>query len=609
MKTKTILCLLISFCAASVLKSQSAPPEWAKGIVWYQVFPERFANGDLTNDPEAGKVFINSDKPLEGWEISKWTSDWFSKSGWEKKAGQNVRDHMYERRYGGDIQGLINRLDYIKSLGAGAIYLNPVFEAVSLHKYDGSTFHHIDVNFGPDPDGDRIIIESEIPDDPSTWKFTSADSLFFKLVDEVHKRGMKIIIDGVFNHVGVQFWAFKDLVRNQAESNYRDWFIVRTFDDPSTTQREFNYKGWWNIASLPEFNRTENDLNPGPKQYVFHATKKWMDPNNDGDPSDGIDGWRLDVAREVPLGFWRDWNHLVKSINRDAIIIGELWELSPDFISANGVFDALMNYNFAFAVNDFFIAKKNKINVSEFIQKLKEIDKNYPAENLDVLQNLIGSHDTERLSSLIFNPDRGFDRYANEGNQDYNPSKPTSEVYEKQKQVLAFQMTYKGAPMIYYGDEVGMWGADDPHCRKPMVWSDLKYDDEIINSSSGFKKGFGKYSVEQDTSLFFFYKKMISIRNSSKALQKGALNFLYSNDDNAVFAFERILGDEKVIVVFNTGSRIDNFTLPIDIKKVSYMELISGVSGMAAGTSGNDAVLNISIAPNSVQVYKLYPVK
>lgn len=608
MKIFLLRLLIILIVSINFIQAQNKVPEWAKGIIWYQIFPERFANGDKKNDPTAEKVFINENSKPADWKVTKWTSNWFEQSHWEKKSGKKVRDHMYERRYGGDIQGIIDRLDYIKALGAGAIYLNPVFEAVSLHKYDGSTYHHIDVNFGPDPEDDMKIIESEIPDDPSTWKMTSADRLFFELVDEVHKRGMKIIIDGVFNHVGKQFWAFQDLTNKQSDSRYKDWFIVRSFDDPATEENEFNYKGWWNISSLPEFNRTEDDLHPGPKQYIFHSTRKWMDPNNDGDCSDGIDGWRLDVARDVPIGFWRGWNQLVKSTNPNALIIGELWELSPDFISENGVFDALMNYNFAFAVNEFFIADKNKISTGEFIKKLKEIDKNYPSENLDVLQNLIGSHDTERLSSMIYNPDRGFDRDGSEGNQNFNPSMPLPEVYEKQKMILAFQMLYKGAPMIYYGDEIGMWGADDPHCRKPMVWGDLKYDDEIINSGSGFKKGFGKYKVEPDTSLLSYYKLLFEIRNSNPALQRGEVNFLYSNDAKHSFAFERVYNEEKLIAIFNIGKEDDNFTLPLDLKKVSYTELISGNNGIA-GSADQDAMLNVNINSNSVQVYKLYPLK
>ena len=356
MKMSVFFTLLIFILFTKINFSQNDFPDWAEGIVWYQIFPERFANGDTLNDPTADKVFINSKRKPGNWKITRWTSNWFEQSDLNNNSKRNSGNSIYNRRYGGDLQGIIDHLDYLKDLGIGGIYLNPIFDAVSLHKYDGSTYHHIDINFGPDPAGDKDIINSEVPDDPKTWQWTSADKLFLKLIDEVHKRGMRIIIDGVFNHTGVQFWAFQDIIKNGADSKYRDWYQIKSFDDPKTPENEFNFQGWWNSKSLPQFNRTENDLMPGPKQYIFHATKRWMDPDNDGNPSDGIDGWRLDVARDVPLGFWRDWSKLVKSENPEALIIGELWELSPDFISNHGVFDGLMNYNFAFAVNSFFVA-------------------------------------------------------------------------------------------------------------------------------------------------------------------------------------------------------------------------------------------------------------
>jgi len=580
-------------------------PDWAKGIVWYQVFPERFANGDSTNDPKPEKVFVNSGLIPAGWEITKWTSNWFAQSSWEKKLGGNFHDHLFERRYGGDIQGIIDHLDYIKELGIGAIYLNPVFDAVSMHKYDGSTYHHIDINFGPDPVGDESVMNSEIGDDPKSWEWTEADKLFLKLIEEVHKRGMKIIIDGVFNHTGVQFWAFQDIIKNGEKSKYKDWYRIEKFDDPSTTENEFSYRGWWGHKSLPEFNRTENDLNRGPKQYIFHSTKRWMDPNDDGDPSDGIDGWRLDVAREVPIGFWKDWNKLVKSINKNAIIVGELWELSPDFVSDYGPFDALMNYNFAFAVNNLFIARDSVISTSVFVNKLKEVDDVYPKDNLYVLQNLIDSHDTDRLSSMIKNPDRKFDRDANDGNKNYNPGKPTAEEFQMQKLILAFQMTYRGAPMIYYGDEIGMWGADDPHDRKPMIWDELKYDDEIIDKSSGFGTGYGDYKVEQDKDLLDWYKKIITIRNNSEALKTGNQQFIYVDDSSGVFAFQRTGEKEKVIVVFNLEDRDENLDISLKQKKIVFKELITDENGSAGGT-GNGAVLSVNIPGKSVRVYQLF---
>lgn len=594
--------ILLSF--VQVLNAQNNFPDWAKGIVWYQIFPERFANGDTANDPSPDKIFPNETAP-PNWKVTPWTSSWFARSQWEKDLGGSFRNHVNQRRYGGDIQGILDHLDYLKDLGIKGIYINPVFDAVSLHKYDGSTYHHIDINFGPDPAGDKILIASETPNDPNTWKWTSADKLFLKLVHEVHKRGMKIIIDGVFNHVGTQFWAFRDLVKNQQNSKFKDWFQVLSFDNPATPQNEFDYKGWWNAKSLPQFNRTKDDLNPGPKQYIFNATKRWMDPDGNGTYSDGIDGWRLDVARDVPLGFWKDWSKLVKSVNPHAIIVAELWELSPDFISDNAPFDALMNYNFAFAVDKYFIADKKKISTSDFIDRLKEIMKTYPQKNQDVLQNLIDSHDTERLSSMIKNPDREYDREGNEGNPDYNPGKPDKKDYDKQELIAAFQMTYKGAPMIYYGDEVGMWGADDPHDRNPMVWSNLKYDDEIINESSGFHKGFGAYKVEQNKEVLAFYKKIISIHNSNSALRNGDVRFIYSNDENEIFAFERSDKNEKIVSVFNTGRNIQNFIIKLAEKKFSWQELLSGEKGTSVNMDNFSAGLKITIPPVSVKIFKI----
>jgi glycosidase len=560
--------ILISIITGKVIAQTNYFPEWAKGIVWYQIFPERFANGDKSNDPLPEKVFVNQKNIPEGWSITPWTSNWFAQADWEKKLNNGFKSNLFSRRYGGDIQGIIDHLDYLKKLGIGAIYLNPVFDAVSLHKYDGSTFHHIDVNFGPDPEDDLEIINSETADNPSTWKMTSADKLFIELVNEVHKRGMKIIIDGVFNHTGVQFWAFQDILKNGKDSKYFNWYQIKALNDPVTAEDEFDYKGWWNTRSLPEFNRTKDDFLPEVKKYIFDATRKWMDPNNDGNCDDGIDGWRLDVAREVPIGFWRDWNKLVKEINHQAIIIGELWEISSDFISENGVFDALMNYNFAFAINDYFIADKKQIKTSEFVKKIEEILKSYPSENIHLLQNMLGSHDTERLSSMIANPDRNYDRDGDERNKNFFPGKPSSEVYNRLKLILAFQMTCTGAPIIYYGDEAGMWGADDPHDRKPMVWDNLNYDDEVIDSISGFFNGQGVYSVSVNKYLMEFYKQIISVRNNSNALKFGDIKFVMIDDHKKIFGFKRTSGDERMLVFFNLGTNSELIEYDIDVNSL-----------------------------------------
>jgi len=570
--------------------------------VWYQIFPERFANGNANNDPTAAEVFVNQKRIPDGWEITKWTSNWFAQSAWEKNSSHRGYANYTSRRYGGDIQGIINKLDYLKELGVGAIYLNPMFEAVSMHKYDGSSYHHIDHTFGNDAVGDKLLMSSETSDDPATWKLTSADKLFFQLIKEVHARGMRIIIDGVFNHTGEQFWAFQDVVKKQRQSNYKDWYKIKSFDDPKTEKNEFDYTGWWGTKSLPEFNRSENDLYPAVKKYIFDATKRWMDPNGDGDPEDGIDGWRLDVANEVPIGFWRDWNSEVKSLNPDALIIGELWQISKEYISANGVFDGLMNYNFAYAVCDLFINKEKKISVSEFVKKLEEIDTAYPTENLFLLQNLMDSHDVDRLASMIVNPDRHFDRDNNGQNSNYSPRKPKADEYELQKLVAAFQFTYRGAPMIYYGDEAGMWGADDPHDRKPMLWNDMNYDDEVIDSFSGFQTGFGSYKVEVNTDLLDFYTRMLKVHNASKALRLGDVKFVLQSDEKNIFAFTRTYENEKLLILFNLNGKEQKFSF--DIKTPQLYNLLSKEK-----IETNEKPFSLVIPGESFSIYKLETTK
>jgi glycosidase len=568
-----------------------------KGIVWYQIFPERFANGDTTNDPTADKVYFWG-KPSPDWKIKGWNTNWFSLDKREMEQRGDFRGKLSARRYGGDLQGIINRLDYLKSLGIKAIYLNPVFEAPSLHKYDASMFHHIDINFGPDPQGDLKIMSEENPADPDTWKWTSADKLFFKTVSEIHKRGMRVIIDGVFNHVGTTFWAFKDLAKNGKDSKYKDWFIVYSFDDPKTDKNEFDYKGWWGTKFLPEFNRDSATLAKGPHDYIFAITKRWMDPNNDGDHSDGIDGWRLDVANEVPLGFWRDWHELVKGINPEAYITGELWHFSPEYIENGDIFDALMNYPYAVAVMDFFAAQERKISASAFIDSLKAINKTYPDSSLFLLQNMLDSHDTERLVSMIANPDRDYDRDAIEENPNFNPGKPEEKYYEREKLVLAFHFTYKGAPMIYYGDEAGMWGGDDPYSRKPMLWGDIEYEDEVIDSTIGFKKGIGSYKVDVNRGLLAFYKKAIAVRNDNPALKLGSLKFIYHDDAKDAFAFERSYENVKIIAGFNIGSETAEF----DINNVGTASCVNLWTGEDVSFSGS---INIQIPSQSFVIYKI----
>ena len=226
-------------------------PAWTKKVVWYQIFPDRFRNGDPDNDSTLESIEGAYPHDVTSpWQIHPWTSDWYKLQPYEKKNGKDIWYNIQRRRYGGDLQGIIDKLDYLKKLGIGAIYLNPVFWSPSLHKYDAVTYHHIDPYFGPDPEGDIKMIESEFPDNSATWVWTSADKLFLNLINEIHKRDMKIIIDGVFNHMGLNSWAFKDVVKNQQKSKYKEWFKIKSWDD-ETKGTKFVYDGWYGVKELP----------------------------------------------------------------------------------------------------------------------------------------------------------------------------------------------------------------------------------------------------------------------------------------------------------------------------------------------------------------------
>ncbi|MDP2208350.1 MAG: alpha-amylase family glycosyl hydrolase [Bacteroidota bacterium] len=254
----------------SLSNSGAIVPEWAKTAIWYQIFPERFRNGDLNNDPKLSDIRGSwPHDPVTEWNITPWNSDWYKLQPWEEKNKKGFYYNAQLRRYGGDVQGIIDKLDYLSELRITAIYLNPIFESPSLHKYDATFYHHVDNNFGPNPELDVEIWSKENPADPSTWLWTSADSLFLKLIRECHNRNMKIIIDGVFNHVGMTFWAFEDVKKNKEKSAYYDWFTIKQWDNPVTTKDEFEYKGWYGVKELPELKEGPNGFDNDPYKNFF----------------------------------------------------------------------------------------------------------------------------------------------------------------------------------------------------------------------------------------------------------------------------------------------------------------------------------------------------
>jgi glycosidase len=383
---------------------------------------------------------------------------------------------------------------------------------------------------------------------------------------------MRVIVDGVFNHTGRDFFAFADLRKNQEKSPYVDWYIVQHFDNPETQPNEFRYKGWWGNDTLPEFSDAEGgtDLHPGPKQYVMDITRRWMDPDGDGDPQDGIDGWRLDVANEVPPKFWQDWHAVVRQANPQAYTVGEFWDNAVEHLTGGG-FSATMNYHaFAFLTKGFLI--DGRLSAHDFGRELSLRRQGYPAAMQFALQNLIDSHDTDRVASMIVNrpgdePYRQAERYDYDvtdrvtprHDPHYEVRKPNERERRIQRMVVLLQMTHLGAPMVYYGDEAGMWGGDDPCDRLPMVWEDLTYDDQA-GDPLGRQRPVDK--VAFDAALFEFYRDAIALRRDHEALRRGSWSPAASDDEAQFFAFQRRLGDKTVYIALNRGEQDFTWKLP-----------------------------------------------
>jgi glycosidase len=473
--------------------------------------------------------------------------------------------------------------------------MNPIFWAPSSHKYDALCYHHVDPTFGPDPEGDKKLMLNEDPLKPEEWVWTKADLLALKLIDEVHKRKMFIIFDGVFNHLGVNSFAFRDVEEKQEKSAYKDWFMVDSWKDAAQGTK-FEYQGWFGVKTLPEFKEDANGIVSGPKQYIFNATKRWMNPMNKG-AQYGIDGWRLDVAYCIAHPFWKDWRKLVKSINNEAYLTAELVdpiEKTKPYLSGDE-FDATMNYNFSFIVHDFFVQDAKGISVSQFDAQLKELREGFGEGVAMNMQNLVGSHDSTRIGSAVANPDgKKFGDWGDyftwsqkSNNVNYNAGKPTSKQLEKQKLIAAFQILYLGSPMIYYGDEAGMWGSNDPDCRKPMVWADKNYDAETFNPDQSQHDG---DKVDFNTDLFNWYKKFIGLRNQYKAIKLGSYTMLETNDAEKTYAFSRKLGDEEVIVIINRSDKNVKFTNPI-LKKGNFKNVFT-----------NKTIKKVKIKPMAVVV-------
>jgi cyclomaltodextrinase / maltogenic alpha-amylase / neopullulanase len=423
-------------------------PEWVKNTVWYQIFPERFANGNIKNNP-------------------KDTLPWGS------------TDPSPTNFFGGDMEGVIQNIDYLKDLGVSGIYFTPIFKAHSNHKYDTIDYLEIDPQFG-------------------------SKETFRELIEVCHTNGIKVMLDAVFNHSGFYYPQFQDVLKYGEKSRYKNWFHINEF--PLVTEPKPNYDTFAFTPFMPKLN-TEN---PEVKEYLLEVGRYWVREFN-------IDGWRLDVANEVDHAFWRDFRKEVKSIKPDLYILGEIWHDSMPWLRGDQ-FDAVMNYPFTTNILNLFA--KQKITVKEFVDNMTGVVHMYPKNVNDFAFNLVGSHDTPRILTEC------------------------GDDIERVKQVFTLLLTFIGTPCLYYGDEIGMTGEQDPFCRKCMEWDKEK----------------------QNVDLFEHIQKLIHLRKENPLLANiGELFFIPAGLQDTCLAFTKSDGTKTVMVILNTSSEKVEYTVPVDM--------------------------------------------
>ncbi len=422
------------------MNAMNTAPDWVQDAVFYQIFPERFANGDPGNDPA-------------------WVLPW----------GTPPTPQTF---MGGDLQGILDHMPYLRELGINAIYTTPIFAARSNHKYDTTNYFKVDPTFG-----DLDLLK--------------------RLVRAAHDNGMRIILDAVFNHCGDGFWAFQDVMARGSASQYRDWFVL---DDLPVTQDPPNYQTCGGAGFLPKL----NIANPEVCRYLLDAAAYWLKET-------GMDGWRLDVPWKVPLDFWREFRQVVKSIRPDAYIVAESWR-DPLYWLQGDTCDGVMNYPYRDYILDY--CARDAMDAEDFDHFTRRLLADYgplaPAQ-----LNLVGSHDTARILTVCG------ENSARAG--------------------LAFLclLTGVGAPMIYYGDENGMSGANDPDCRRCMEWDATKWNRGIRGA----------------------VQKLIALRRAHPALRAGSYESLLTF--NGVYAFRRWLDADRVVVVINPRNAQKGLRIPL----------------------------------------------
>ncbi len=550
----------IGMLAPAVMAQQGDPPEWARGLIWYLVMPDRYWNGNTDNDPDAQWVFGDENVP---WEVSQWTSNWYASTVEERMLQERFYPGAFLRQYGGDFAGLMERLDYLSDLGVEGLILTPIFEAGSAHKFDMRSLHHADRHFGPLLTVDTTFLNREKPEDSRTWYMTSADRAFAELVEEIHRRGMRVLLMAQFAHVSAHFWAFENLLERQENSQFGSWFTVRQWDKPETPyDSEFDYERMWGIDAFPKLRQDTLGLVKGPRDYVFASTARWMDPNGDGDLSDGVDGWCIDLGQELPLPFWEAWAAHCRSINPKALLVnlGDGWGKSA------APFDLDRPREIGRSIHEFLLSRR--FTSTAFDAQMMKQRSRTTLSGSDMLFTMPGFHETDRIASMCVNDTLPYDlRNSLAVNPQYDVGPPDATAEDLRSMLLLLQFTLPGAPVLYYGDEAGMWGGDDPDNRKPMLWPELEYEGESVFEVTGDD---AVHPVVFDSALHSYYKELIALRGKYTALRSGTMQTLLLDDVAGLYAFVRAAGAEKVYVAVNAGDKPQQCVL-------SYLGLPEGI--------------------------------
>ena len=515
-------------------------PAWAKGAVMYQIFVDRFCNGDPSNDVEDGEyVYI-------GEPVCK-VKDWN-----EFPAAMDIR-----RFHGGDLQGVLDKLDYLEELGVEVIYFNPLFVSPSNHKYDIQDYDYIDPHYGVIiEDGGEVLPEGE-KDNTRATKYQkrtgdirnleASNRLFAKLVEEMHTRGMRVILDGVFNHCGsFNKWMDRERIYEpqpeyekgayvSAQSPYRDFFHF--FDEREEAwPYNKNYDGWWGHDTLPKLNYEDS---PTLEEYILNIGKKWVSPPYNAD------GWRLDVAADLGYSneynhiFWENFRKAVKSANPQALILAEHYGDPGEWLQGDE-WDSVMNYDAFMEPLTWFLTGMEKHsderrtdlwgNADNFVNTMNHFMASMLTPSLQVAMNELSNHDHSRF---LTRTNHIVGRVAQLG------SKAAEEGINLavMREAVAVQMTWVGAPTVYYGDEAGVCGFTDPDSRRTYPWG------------------------QENRELVEFHKEMIRIHKREKPLRTGSLKMLSWSSN--VLAYARFQEGEQIIVVLNNSKELKEVTIPV----------------------------------------------